>query len=62
VYIGGFDPRWSALSPGTLLLGHAIEQATAEGAAAFDFLRGAEAYKYRWGAIDEPMFAVRVTR
>lgn len=62
VYIGGFDPRRSALSPGTLLLGHAIEQAGAEGAAALDFLRGAEVYKYRWGAIDEPMFALRVGR
>lgn len=61
VYIGGFDPRQSSLSPGTLLLGHAIEQAAAEGAVAFDFLRGAEAYKYRWGALDEPMFALRVS-
>ncbi|MGZ5270897.1 MAG: GNAT family N-acetyltransferase, partial [Ramlibacter sp.] len=26
-YIGGFDPAASALSPGTLLVGHAIEQA-----------------------------------
>jgi CelD/BcsL family acetyltransferase involved in cellulose biosynthesis len=57
-YIGGFDPRFSALSPGTLLIGHAIDQATAEGAAHFDFLRGAEAYKYRWGAIDQPMFTL----
>lgn len=57
-YIGGFDPRFSAASPGTLLIGHAIDQATAEGAAHFDFLRGAESYKYRWGADDQPMFTL----
>jgi CelD/BcsL family acetyltransferase involved in cellulose biosynthesis len=59
-YLGGFDPRYRALSPGTLLVAHAIEQAMAEGATAFDFLRGAEAYKYRWGARDEPMCTLRV--
>jgi CelD/BcsL family acetyltransferase involved in cellulose biosynthesis len=51
-YIGGFDPRHAALSPGALLIEHAIACAHAEGARAFDFLRGAEPYKYRWGARD----------
>jgi CelD/BcsL family acetyltransferase involved in cellulose biosynthesis len=60
-YIGGFDPAHAAISPGTLLVGHAIEQARAEGAVAFDFLRGQEPYKYRWGAVDEEMFALRWT-
>jgi CelD/BcsL family acetyltransferase involved in cellulose biosynthesis len=58
-YLGGFEPRRRALSPGTLLIAHAIENAVAQGATAFDFLRGAEAYKYRWGAIDQPMFTLR---
>jgi CelD/BcsL family acetyltransferase involved in cellulose biosynthesis len=58
-YIGGFDPAHAAISPGTLLVAHAIGQARAEGAAHFDFLRGQEPYKYRWGAVDEPMFALR---
>ena len=61
-YIGGFDPAFDAFSPGTLLIAHAIDAARAEGAAHFDFLRGAEPYKYRWGAVDQPMFALRVTR
>jgi CelD/BcsL family acetyltransferase involved in cellulose biosynthesis len=60
-YIGGFDPAFAAFSPGTLLLAHAIEAARREGAVEFDFLRGAEAYKYRWGATDRPMFALSVT-
>jgi CelD/BcsL family acetyltransferase involved in cellulose biosynthesis len=61
-YIGGFDPAFAALGPGTLILGHAIDRARAEGMSHFDCLRGAESYKYRWGAIDQPMFALRVTR
>ena len=59
-YIAGFDPRHAFFSPGNLLLAHAIGQAAAEGAEAFDFLRGAETYKYRGGAVDQPMFAVRI--
>jgi CelD/BcsL family acetyltransferase involved in cellulose biosynthesis len=37
-----------------------VEQALAEGALAFDFLRGAESYKYRWGAEDQPMATLRL--
>lgn len=51
-YLGGFDPDFSALSPGTLVIAHAIEQALAEGVESFDFLRGRERYKYLWGAVD----------
>jgi len=55
-YLSGFDPRFAALSPGALALEHAIHDAVAEGATGFDFLRGGEAYKYRWGARDAPTF------
>jgi CelD/BcsL family acetyltransferase involved in cellulose biosynthesis len=51
-YLGGFDPAFAPLGPGTILIGHAIEMAAQEGAAEFDFLSGREAYKYRWGAVD----------
>ena len=61
-YLGGFEPSRQALSPGTLLVGHAIEQAMEEGAQAFDFLRGGEPYKYRWGAVDQPMCTLRLRR
>ncbi|MBV8739077.1 MAG: GNAT family N-acetyltransferase [Alphaproteobacteria bacterium] len=53
-YLGGFDPSQEHLSPGTQIIAHAIEQAIVEGAASFDFLRGAEGYKYAWGAVDRP--------
>jgi CelD/BcsL family acetyltransferase involved in cellulose biosynthesis len=61
-YIGGFEPRFAACSPGSLLIAHVIAQARQEGITAFDFLRGAEAYKYRWGACDQPMQMLRVLR
>jgi CelD/BcsL family acetyltransferase involved in cellulose biosynthesis len=55
-YLSGFDPDYAKLSPGTALVGSAIAQAAREGCAEFDFLRGQEQYKYRWGAKDRPMF------
>ncbi len=51
-YLVGFDPDFAFESPGTILLAHVIEQALAEGARTFHFLRGQETYKYGWGAID----------
>ena len=49
-YLTGFDPAFAFESPGALLLAHAVEEAIAEGAGEFHFLRGREAYKYEWGA------------
>jgi CelD/BcsL family acetyltransferase involved in cellulose biosynthesis/glycosyltransferase involved in cell wall biosynthesis len=49
-YLGGFDPQFAAYGPGSILLHHAIEFARAAGDREFDMLRGAETYKYRWGA------------
>jgi CelD/BcsL family acetyltransferase involved in cellulose biosynthesis len=51
-YLSGYDPDLEKLSIGTILVAHAIEQAVRDGATAFDFLRGAEEYKYAWGATD----------
>jgi CelD/BcsL family acetyltransferase involved in cellulose biosynthesis len=56
-YIGGFDPGHAALGLGTVLVGHAIAEAEREGFSVFDFLRGREEYKYRWGAADQPSYA-----
>jgi CelD/BcsL family acetyltransferase involved in cellulose biosynthesis len=52
VYLTGFDPAFSFESAGTLLLGHVINESWRMGAREFHFLRGAEAYKYSWGAVD----------
>ena len=51
-YLSGYDPDFERLSIGTLIVAQAIEEAVREGATTFDFLRGAEEYKYAWGATD----------
>jgi CelD/BcsL family acetyltransferase involved in cellulose biosynthesis len=51
-YLSGFDPAFEFESPGTLIIAHAMAEATREGAREFHFLRGREAYKYSWGALD----------
>jgi CelD/BcsL family acetyltransferase involved in cellulose biosynthesis len=61
-YLNGFDPAHEKFSPGTLLIGHAIEQALSENHEAFDFLRGQESYKYVWGAQDTPTFSVKLNK
>jgi CelD/BcsL family acetyltransferase involved in cellulose biosynthesis len=61
-YLGGFDPAAGALSVGTLLLAGALEAALRRGAVEFDFLRGQEPYKYRWGARDRPTETLRLLR
>jgi CelD/BcsL family acetyltransferase involved in cellulose biosynthesis len=55
-YIGGFDPAFEKLSPGALVVAHAMEEAVRAGAREFDFLQGRERYKYDWGATDEPSY------
>jgi len=49
-YLSGYDPDLEKSSPGTVIVAHAIEEAVRAGATTFDFLRGAEDYKYAWGA------------
>jgi CelD/BcsL family acetyltransferase involved in cellulose biosynthesis/glycosyltransferase involved in cell wall biosynthesis len=56
LYLSGFDPRFSRESLGTLALAHAIESGLCEGAREVDFLRGAEAYKYHFGARDRLLY------
>jgi CelD/BcsL family acetyltransferase involved in cellulose biosynthesis len=61
-YLGGFDPAYKQLSPGMLVVGHAIEEAIREGAEEVDFLRGREAYKYAWGAEDRLNYRRRFSK
>lgn len=51
-YLGGFDPAWSRFGVGNQVVWEAIRWAAREGSSRFDFLRGGESYKYRWGAVD----------
>jgi CelD/BcsL family acetyltransferase involved in cellulose biosynthesis len=60
-YLGGFDPALDAVSPGHLIVFHALTEAVREGARELDFLRGREPYKYAWGAKDRPQYRRRLT-
>jgi CelD/BcsL family acetyltransferase involved in cellulose biosynthesis len=51
-YQSGWDPAYARDSIGSVLVSEAIRFASAAGARTFDFLRGAEPYKYRFGAVD----------
>jgi CelD/BcsL family acetyltransferase involved in cellulose biosynthesis len=43
-----------------VLVGHAIKYAFDNGLGCFDFMRGEEAYKFRWTDQTRQMFAVRL--
>lgn len=52
-FIGGFEPELMRWSVGTCLFAKVFERAMEEGAHTFDFLRGEEEYKYRYGAVNQ---------
>jgi CelD/BcsL family acetyltransferase involved in cellulose biosynthesis len=58
----GFDPKLKRMSPGAILIAHAIREAISRGLKEFDFLRGSESYKYRWGARDRETYRVLLWR
>lgn len=63
VYNSGLDPTaFAALSPGVVLTATAIERAIALGRHEFDFLRGNEEYKYRFGARDTSIYRLTLER
>ncbi len=57
IYNSGLDRRFMEYSPGWVLLGHLLQWANENGRSEFDFMRGDEEYKYRFGAVDR--FVVR---
>jgi CelD/BcsL family acetyltransferase involved in cellulose biosynthesis len=61
-YLSGFDPEFSIYSPGSLLLGKVLEMCHQRGLKEVDLLRGAEAYKYRFNAMDRKLVHFRITR
>jgi len=52
----GFDPEFSKLSPGKLLLHHWIEDSFAQGYREFDFMVGDETYKRHWATSTRPNY------
>lgn len=63
VYNSGMDiVEFGKLSPGVVLTAGAIELAIAAGRHTFDFLRGDEEYKYRFGARDTHIYHLQLDR
>lgn len=59
VYNSGMNPEYRDLSPGWVLLGRLLQWANENGRKEFDFMRGSEDYKYRFGGVDR--YVVRAT-
>jgi CelD/BcsL family acetyltransferase involved in cellulose biosynthesis len=59
-YQSGYDPAWSARSPGLVLVGRTVADAYARGLGDYDFLRGEEAYKLDWSSDRRETCAVRL--
>jgi CelD/BcsL family acetyltransferase involved in cellulose biosynthesis len=62
VYNSGIERRFMELSPGWVLLGHLLQWANENKRTEFDFMRGEEEYKYRFGGVDQVLVRAKVTR
>jgi CelD/BcsL family acetyltransferase involved in cellulose biosynthesis len=62
LYNSSYDQDHAALSPGMVLVAELIRIAAEEGCDTFDLLRGAEPYKYRFGAHDRRLRRVTIGR
>jgi len=62
VYNSGLDFKFRDWSPGWVLLAYLLQWANAHKRAVFDFMRGDEAYKYRFGAVDRRVVRLTVER
>jgi len=61
-YNSGVNHDFVELSPGWVLLSHSLQWACEHGRSEFDFMRGNEEYKYRFGARDRSVMRVRALR
>lgn len=61
LYNSSFRPDLAKLAPGMVLVGALIEHSIEEGKRCFDFLRGDEAYKKRFGPVPRAVYEVIVT-
>jgi len=59
-YNSGVNTDYREMSPGWVLLGHQLQWATERGRQEFDFMRGDEDYKYRFGGVNRYVMRVRV--
>lgn len=62
VYNSGLDFSFKELSPGWVLLGYLLQWANEKGRSEFDFMRGDEDYKYKFGGVNRHVMRVKVER
>src|SRR3990172_9423734 len=62
VYNSGMDPRFMDLSPGWVLLGHLLMWANDNGRSVFDFMRGDERYKFKFGGTAQYVQRIMVSK
>ncbi len=62
LYNSGIDPEYFELSVGNVLTAYTIQSAINLGLSRYDFLRGDEAYKFRFGAVSEPIYDLQIAR
>jgi len=63
LYNSGYDPeQFAHLSPGNVLTAYTIQDAIHHGRKRYDFLRGDEIYKFRFGAEAEPVYDLEIYR
>ena len=62
VYNSGIDYKYLELSPGWVLLGYLLEWANEHQRAEFDFMRGDEDYKYKFGGLERFVVRVKLVR
>ncbi len=61
-YNSGVDRSFLEWSPGWVLLSHSLKWAAENGRKEFDFMRGDEEYKYRFGAMNRYVMRIKVVR
>jgi len=62
VYNSGYDPEFRHWSPGWVLISQSIQDAIEKGMKDYDFMRGSESYKYRFGAKDFEIYRYTIQR
>jgi CelD/BcsL family acetyltransferase involved in cellulose biosynthesis len=62
LYNSGYERAYAGLSVGLLSKAMALQRAIEQGIRRFDFLRGAEPYKYDLGARDVPVYRCVIRR
>ena len=61
-YNSGVGREHMELSPGWVLLAHVIQWCAEHGRTEFDFMRGDEEYKYRFGGVNKYVMRAKVTK